>query len=89
MNQKILIDTQIHYENIIDDHQFTVAGRKHISRTRNFDEETFFGFDLQEFTPRKLWQKVGLYTCKSYSKKYYSLVCKKNFLFLVPFKLCM
>ena len=46
-NQRILTEKQVFYEDIIADSDFTIGGRRNVTKSRALDEESFFGIDIK------------------------------------------
>ena len=46
-NQRILSEKQVFYEDIIADNNFTIHGRRNVTKSRALDEESFFGIDIK------------------------------------------
>jgi len=46
-NQRILTEKQVFYEDVIADSDFTISGRRNVTKSRSLDEESFFGIDIK------------------------------------------
>lgn len=58
-NQRILTEKQVFYEDIIADSDFTIGGRRNVTKSRALDEESFFGIDIKtQLKPSAIFNSI-------------------------------
>ena len=58
-NQRILSERQVFYEDVIADSNFTILGRRNVTKSRSLDEETFFGIDIKtQLKPSSIFNAI-------------------------------